>query len=116
MLAHNLFSACIFNDRFPFDSKTPIGYMAAFILECIVFWHNFWLALCLVCFGIGSFLYALPLAEFLQNNLYHINENAKSKQNKSIAANDLSDFIELNTTGKQLSLQLLISFSASKRL
>lgn len=98
-------------DRFPFNPKTPIGYIVASIVEYFVFWHNFYLALCLVSFGIGSFLFAVTLAKFLENTLYHINIKAKKKKTQSTAWHELIDFIELQMDGKQLSLLWICIFS-----
>lgn len=68
-----------------------------------MFWHNFYLALCLVSFGIGSFLFAITLAKFLEDAVYDINAKAKKKRNRSKVWHDLIDFIELQMAGKQLS-------------
>lgn len=106
---HSLYlnSICILSKiyicRFPFDTKAPIGYLMAYIFQCIVFWLNFLFSLSLVCFGIASFLYGIALAKFLRINLHVINKNAKVKTNRLVAINALTEFFELQSAQKQLS-------------
>lgn len=89
--------------RFPFDSKTPAGYLTAFAFQCILQCHNFLFSLGLVCFGIGTFLFGIALAKILRINLRRINKDAKNKRNRLAAANALSEMIEIQSAEKQLS-------------
>lgn len=89
--------------RFPFDSKTPIGFFVAFILQCIVLWHTFFFCVILVSFGINSFIFCISHLDMDISVIHHINEMAKLKKNRLAAVNEFTYFIELQSAAKQLS-------------
>lgn len=90
-------------ERTPFDSRNLFGYLIAFIYQCIVFWNGIYFISCMICFGIGVYLFGLTLAEFLENILYQINKDAKDKRLRLEVMHSLCDFVELQATIKKLS-------------
>lgn len=89
--------------RYPFDSKTIIGFFVAFIMQSTVLWYVFTVVTVLVSFGINSFIFGISITTHLKIVLHHINANAKNKKNRLSAINELNNFIELQSEGNQLS-------------
>ena len=92
---------------FPFDSHSPIGYLIAFILECIILWHCFCLSLSTINYSIGIYQFAIASTKELKNYLDRIKENAKIKSKQFAMEKNITEFIESQTMAKQLSHDLV---------
>lgn len=93
----------IFHCSLPFNYKNPIGYTIAIAIQSTVLFHNMHFTSSMANFGIGSFLSAIALTKDLKYTLCRINESAKKKRNPTLAIENFSDFIELESTAKRLS-------------
>lgn len=89
--------------RFPFDTKNFTGYSFAFLLQCILSWHNFCISSCMISFGIGSFLFGIAISKDLKNYQNLINKSAKIQKNQISTKKYIARFIELQRIMKQLS-------------
>lgn len=67
-------------NRFPFDSKNPIGFLFAIILEYIVYGYYFFVISCNVAVGVGAFWLAISASVEIQRILYLINDKSQVKQ------------------------------------
>lgn len=89
--------------RFPFNPKTPIGFFVAFILQCIVLWHAFIFCTIMASFGINAFIFGIATTKLLKHALDHTNKSGKIEKNRLSAAKELTEFVELQSSAKQLS-------------
>lgn len=94
--------------RFPFDWKNPIGYTAAYGIECAMGGQEFLLSSCLACLGVVAFLLGMAMTKDLRNILFTIQKNNKAKRNRSHGVKKLYQFIEFHSIPKQLSFEEII--------
>lgn len=107
-----VFSFCSSNlQSYPFDPKTLIGFFVAFIIQSIVLWYVFMVCTVLICFGINTFIFGISITNFLENALHHTNGIAKVKKNRLAAVNKLTNFMEFQSEGKQLSFCRIYFFN-----
>lgn len=93
--------------RFPFDTKQPLGYSVASILQFLFTSCIFTITAVCVAVGLGTFLLAISLTKDIQNDFILINKNAKSKRKRGHALKQLSELIQYHASAKQLSEPLL---------
>ena len=89
--------------RFPFNTKSPIGYCIAIVLQYALIAYNFFLLASMVSLGVGAYLFTISMAEYIKDILNSINERAMQEdedQMKDIVGK-LSDFTEIYTILKE---------------
>lgn len=92
------------SNRFPFDSKRPVGYMIAVILEYITFLYLLNIAAFCGSLETGCFMFMISFTNDIQRNLQSMNENTKSKRKqRTQTPRQLIDFVEFHSATKQLS-------------
>lgn len=92
-------------NRFPFNTKNPIGYCFAIVLQYALIAYNSFLVASMVSLGVGAYLFTISMAEYIKDILNSIDERAKQEdenQMKDIVGS-LADFIEIYTILKELS-------------
>lgn len=88
--------------RFPFDTKTPIGYAIAVLFQYTLFIYEFHLLACLVSLAIGSFAFAMAMAEDIKSVLLSVNFCAHGKRNQlQSVLKYCIEFIEVQSSIKQ---------------
>lgn len=93
--------------RFPFDTKQPLAYSVASILQFLFTACISTITAVCVAVGLGTFLLAISLTKDIQNDFILINKNAKSKRKRGHALKQLSELIQYHASAKQLSEPLL---------
>lgn len=95
---------CICN-RFPFDTKNPIGYCVAIVLQYALIAYNFFLLASMVSLGVGAYLFTISMAEYIKDILNAINERTQQDDENKITdiGQQLADFIEIYSILKELS-------------
>lgn len=91
-------------NRFPFNTKNPIGYCVAIVLQYALIAYNSFLVASMVSLGVGAYLFTISMAEYIKDILNSINERAQQEdenQMKDIVSS-LADFIEIHTILKEL--------------
>lgn len=93
---------------FPFDWKNPAGYCVAVILEYLMTICISYFVGSLAILGISTYILMLAMIKDIKYRLYSINENAKADKNKNPTATveQFSDFIQMHSMTKQLSILL----------
>lgn len=94
----------------PSDSKTPTGFLIAYILESIVTLHVVLIITVPTSFGVNNYIFIIEMTTFLRSFLRHISENIKIEQNRLATAKEFIDFIEFQSGAKQLSFVNSIFF------
>lgn len=94
--------------RFPFDSKTPIGYMVSFVLEYLMLMYVSYAVACILSIGFGAYSFIIAMTEDIKINVNITNDDIKIKKNRSKIVEQISDFIEIHSNAKQLS-ELMMS-------
>lgn len=92
--------------RFPFDTKNPIGYLAACCLQYIHLAYETFFISNLVILAIGAFLFALTTIKDLRGILRSIDASCakcKTEKNRLEILNQIREFVEMNSALKQLS-------------
>lgn len=91
-------------NRFPFDSNNPSGYLIATILEYIVIGYEFFVIACTLAFAVGIIWFVISTIEEFKSCLHRINRTA---QVNDIEPNKLkilfTQFIYAHGTINQLS-------------
>lgn len=106
MLSSNLY--CIanvfeFSNRFPFDTKNPVGYLIAAILQIIAMSYQACYLACLLALAVGAVLFASTLMADVTCDINAINDDLRSKKLKSYVSQKFSVLIQFHSDGKQLS-------------
>lgn len=90
-----------FNWRYPFDWKTPKGYLCAFALQYIIVIKGFAFGACCALFAIGSFMYLIMATKIAKSIVNSMNEAAKIKKNRPKVIHHLTDFMIFHGTMKR---------------
>lgn len=90
-------------ERFPFDWRNPLGFFIAISIQYTVATHLLAICACVMNLAVGSFLYAIGLCDFIKGYLLSINQNARARADPSILLEQLTEFLEMHSSLKQLS-------------
>lgn len=94
--------------RYPFDWKKH--YYIAVAFQSVSITYGFLLVSCEIVFGIGCCLLVLTtINKVVKDDLNFINKNAKTKRNRSLALNRLSEFIENHSAVNELSVKHILN-------
>lgn len=93
---------CHLIERFPFDWKTPLGYLVAIALEYVVVSYVLLIAACLIIFGISAYLYIIALSKCIKGSLFAIGRRTQNKRNRHISDRFI-EFAQFHGQVKQLS-------------
>ena len=92
--------------RFPFDTKNPIGYLIAVILEYIIFVYAYFIIACTLSLAMGAFWFAISGTEEFQRFSTIINAKAQANLNQIMKIKtSFTEFFEAHGIVKQLSKQ-----------
>lgn len=94
--------------RYPFDSKTPTGFLVAYFLESIVASHVVIIVTVLTSFGVNTYIFSIAMTNYLKGFLRHISKDAKIEKNRLATAKEFTDFIEFQSEAKQLSFAISV--------
>lgn len=89
--------------RFPFDWKTPRGYLIAFTLQYIACMFLFLFIACSLSTGIGVYMFIKCLTKDIKNGLNSINEGAKINRDRVKISIKFNDIIHFHARSKQFS-------------
>lgn len=87
--------------RFPFDTKKPIGYVIAVILQYISSRFGLMFAATLIGFGIGTYLFTLTLVNDVKCCLKTVHKSAKTKDRR-VTLMHFSNFFQFYSDARQL--------------
>lgn len=90
-------------NRFPFEWRNPIGYLAVVASEYVVIVYIMKFVFSVLFFAMGNFMLAASATKCLKDELKLINENAASKRKRVLTLKLLTSFIRNHSTLKQLS-------------
>lgn len=93
--------------RFPFDPKTPAGYLIAIILEYAIVGYEYLIIGCTLTLGNGAFWYAVSATKEIKRMLHFANDQVGEDENRTneMEMKDLiKEFIHFHGTVKQLSI------------
>lgn len=91
------------NKRYPFDWKNPIGYGIAMAFEFLSGWCTFFVALAILKFAIGIYLFVFSMVEDIKCDLESINRNAKFKKTRVEVVQQFSGIVQFHSKVMQLS-------------
>lgn len=108
------FAYCIVNNfkfskRFPFDTKNPIGYLIATILQLVAMSHQACYIACFLALALGAFLFSSTLMEDVTGEINAINDDLRTKKSECHILQKFSALIQLHSDAKQLSVTAKIS-------
>lgn len=89
--------------RFPFDSKTPIGFTIAIIIQFALISYGAMIGACFMNLQIGSFLYTVAMAKCLKSSLLSINKKAHCKARQALIPPQMIESLQFHSRLKQLS-------------
>lgn len=92
--------------RLPFDWKTPIGYLFAFIVIAILQMNVVFFMLCCLSTGIGIYLFTTSFTQDIENDLTTFSDDVKSKGKQSTKKHFmlLIDFVQFHSKVKRFDL------------
>ena len=91
------------NNRFPFDTMNPIGFLVAVFIQYIAMINCMVAVKCTTIFFYGTCSMLFPLADDIKCTLKTINHIAKRKKKRSEVADQFSKFVQFHTKSLQLS-------------
>lgn len=92
-----------FSRSFPFDSKTPNGYLVAIIWQYVGTLILLRFLACLVPLALSFFIIAYTGTQDWKYDLHKLKKAAKNKQSHAEIFNQLTEFIRSHARVKQLS-------------
>lgn len=90
--------------RLPFDWQNPFGYLIANIIYYILILYELMIGACVISFGFGSYLVGIAMSKSIKSSLYSIDQSIRVKSEKNLLFDQLTEFIQLHSITKQLSL------------
>lgn len=92
-----------FHYRFPFNSKQPLGYCVAFILQILSTMSLCSITAVCVAVGFGTFVLSISMTKDIKDDLILINKIAKSRKKRPQALKQFTELIQYHSNAKQLS-------------
>lgn len=92
--------------RFPFDTKNPVGYSIAAILEYMASFNTHLVGMCITNSSILSSLIVISMADDIKFDFESFNNNAMAKGNPVQISKQFKQVIEFHSGVKQLSVAL----------
>lgn len=89
-------------NRFPFDWKNPFGFMMANILQYVGTLATFIALGACLCFGIGTFILLLAIADDVKCEISSINQIHQTKSNRLLMFERFAKLINFHTDVKKL--------------
>lgn len=90
-------------ERLPFDTKNPIGFIVAGLIQ-YVFGISLMITIeCLAIIVFGTYFMLFPLTKDIKRNLKMINFNAKRRKSRLKIGNRFSQFVQFHSKLLQLS-------------
>lgn len=89
--------------RPPFDTKNPMGYTLAVVMEFIVGWIVDVVAMCFAIFAIPIVSILISMAHGLKFELKSVNKNAKAKRSPLSILKQFKQIVEFHSDVKQFS-------------
>lgn len=96
--------------RFPFDWKTPCGYLAAITMQYAIIVYGLQVGACAASLAFGCYFYVMAATKCLKQNLSAIKQSAKRKSDRKFIREQLVEFVEFHSHTKQLSIKLRFFF------
>lgn len=94
--------------RWPFNEKTPLGFLYQSIIFGIGSFSVLIIALSGLSLLLGSCWLFISFAEDIQNDLSALNIRRRSKQNSMLAKQHLRDIVKAFSDVKELSIDILL--------
>lgn len=92
--------------RFPFDAKSPLGFSIALTFQFTILSYAVVIAGCVIALAIGSYSYGVVLSKALKVSLNSINRHVRRKKNEICILDEIIEFVQFHSRGKQLSKKL----------
>lgn len=93
----------VFNTRFPFDTKTPIRYTIAAIIEYFLSANIQLCVMSVMIIAVGPSLILISITEDMKCSLHTLNKCAKASGSQSNIIRQFNEFIQFYCKAKQLS-------------
>lgn len=94
--------------RFPTNVERPFGYLLALLFEFLAVLCFLILNACMTTYAFGSFLFGLSSCKEVKHSLHSLNKKSNHNGNESQIFTNLCDFIQLQTSVRQLSILFFI--------
>ena len=101
---NHILNDTIFNNRMPQFLKNPIVYLIAVTIQFLMVEKFFAIVSILLSIGISSFLITMSETADTKHLLSLINKSAKSVKNRALTLKQISIFLQVDGTIKQLSI------------
>lgn len=88
--------------RYPFDWRTPFGYLAAVFIQYIIAVYGFAFFGAMLSFGLGTYLFTITLIDDAKGVLRNVDDSAKFKRNQTRMLKQFYEFIHFHSNMKQL--------------
>lgn len=89
--------------RFPFNWRTPFGYLSAFILQYMALKYVVMVGACIIVLAIGLYFYLIALSKSMKRSLLSIHQNSTDKTKRTIIWGQFTEFIDFHSKVKQFS-------------
>lgn len=96
--------------RYPFDWRTPSGYLAAVFIQYIIAVYGFAFFGAMLSFGLGTYLFTVTLIDDAKEVLQNVDDCAKFKRKQTRMLKQLYNFIRFHSDMKQLNHKHFNSF------
>lgn len=93
----------LLHERLPFKWRNPVGFLIAIVMEYAILLYALIVTASILSMAIASFLYAVALSRDIKGSLFAFNLNAQAKVDQPILLDQLTEFIEVHSSAKQLS-------------
>lgn len=91
--------------RFPFNWKTPLGYLIAFLIEYVAMCAEVCTFIPLLSFFIGTCWVVAAFAKDLTDQLTHLNYHGQTNQSHAELKGNFNKILQLYSDARQLSDQ-----------
>lgn len=102
-ISFKIFLFFLTNERFPFNTKNPVGFLIAVSIQHILVTCLMISVKCVAIFGIGTYSMLFPLISFLKDDLQTANDNARRRRNRSKTFSQISRIVRFHSKLIQLS-------------
>lgn len=102
-------SFCWFGSRMPFDWKTPLGYLIAYLSGIPVIYYIIRFSTCTMTFPAASCGIMIAFSKDIRAELAAINQQSKNRENDAKVMKKVCEIVGFHSVARQLSCHLLQS-------
>lgn len=100
--------------RFPFDTKTPVGFSVAAVIQYLLLINLMIIPKCFYMLGIATLPMLISIIDDIKRDLNAIQQSLRDKKKRRNVFKPLTQFIQCHSDARQLSLWIPLQWKINR--